>query len=414
VAGGVGLEIARLERIAGSPYPVTPPPRFSSITASAADALPELGDLLVPEPRSVTRGQTLLRVFEELGLDASDARVAASAATEHIDPRRLRAGDRFSAYFGTEGSVARVVFDVDERGRLELLRSSEGWHSDWRPYRLMTHERVVGGSLRGGLESSVAAAGAPAMVAYRLADVFQWDLDFNRDLRVGDRFAVAYGEVRADGRFQRVAEIEAAVYENQGRLLEAYRYGEEGAYYDGEGRPLRKQFLRSPLEFSRVTSQFSHRRFHPVLKTYRPHYGVDYGAPTGTPVRVTASGVVVSAAWNDGGGRMVVVRHPNAFQTSYLHLSRFADGVRAGARVAQGQVIGFVGLTGLATAAHLDYRVRQNGRYIDPLSVRNEPVPALKGVELERFFAWRSELRRRLGGGDATPFPDHGPLAVGG
>ncbi|HVS63129.1 MAG TPA: M23 family metallopeptidase [Thermoanaerobaculia bacterium] len=415
LSGGVAFEISRLERIAGSPFPITPAPHFSPITASAADALPGLDDLLVPQPHSVARGQTLLRVFEELGLESEDARVAASAATEHLDPRRLRAGERFSAYFGSEGSVARVVFEVHQQGRVEVARSSGGWQSEWRPYRLMTQQRVLAGALAGGFEASVEAAGGPAMVAYRLADVFQWDLDFNRDLRLGDRFAAVYAEVRADGRFQRVGEIEAAVYENQGRLLQAYRFGEGGAYYDGEGRPLRKQFLRSPLEFSRVTSGFSHRRFHPVLKTYRPHYGVDYGAPTGTPVRVTASGVVVSAAWNDGGGRMVVVRHPNSFQTSYLHLSRFADGVRGGARVTQGQVIGFVGSTGLATAAHLDYRVRQNGRYIDPLSVRNEPAPPLMGASLERFFVVRDRLREEL---SRAPSPmtslDVGPLSVGG
>ncbi|HVS64530.1 MAG TPA: peptidoglycan DD-metalloendopeptidase family protein [Thermoanaerobaculia bacterium] len=392
-----GHEVGRLERYASSPYPVEGAPRYSAHSASRADALPELDQVPIPVSRALAPGQTLLRVFQDLGLPPGEAHAAAGAASEHLDPRRLRAGDSFSAYLREEGTLARVVFEVEDRGEVEVRRASGGWRSDWRPYRVVTSEEVVSGELDAGLESAVRAAGAPPLVAYRLADVFQWDLDFTRDLRLGDRFNVLYEEVRTEGRTRRVGEIRAAVYENQGRRLEAYRFGDDDGYYDAEGRPLQKQFLRSPLEFSRVTSRFSARRFHPVLKTYRPHYGVDYGAATGTPVRVTASGVVVSVGWSNGGGKTVKVRHPNGYQTGYLHLSRYADGLRAGTRVRQGEVVGFVGATGLATAPHLDYRVQHNGRYIDPLSVRNEPAPPLDAIALERFLVLRDELRARLG-----------------
>jgi murein DD-endopeptidase MepM/ murein hydrolase activator NlpD len=152
-------------------------------------------------------------------------------------------------------------------------------------------------------------------------------------------------------------------------------------------------FLRSPLAFTRITSRFTHRRFHPVLKSWRPHYGVDYGAPVGTPVRVTGDGVVLSVGWDGGGGKTVKVRHPGGYVTAYLHLSGYAKGLGRGDRVRQGEVVGYVGATGLATAAHLDYRVQHNGRWIDPLSLKTVPAPALSSGEIPVFTAWRDQLR---------------------
>jgi murein DD-endopeptidase MepM/ murein hydrolase activator NlpD len=154
--------------------------------------------------------------------------------------------------------------------------------------------------------------------------------------------------------------------------------------------------LRSPLRFSRITSRFTGRRFHPILKTYRPHYGVDYGAPTGTPVRVTANGVVRFAARDRGGGNTVKVRHPNGYLTAYLHLSRFASGIRSGHRVSQGDVIGYVGSTGLATGPHLDYRIQRDGRWINPLTLDNKPAEPISEEQLPAFLAWRDELRLAL------------------
>jgi len=189
-------------------------------------------------------------------------------------------------------------------------------------------------------------------------------------------------------------------------VREAYRFGDPPGYYDGDGRPLRKLFLRSPLRYSRVTSRFSQRRFHPVLKRYRPHYGVDYGAPTGTPVRVTGSGTVAFAGWDRGGGRTVKVRHPNGFMTAYLHLSRFAAGIRSGRRVNQGDTIGYVGSTGLATGPHLDYRVQRNGRWLNPLAMEVEPAPPISEEQMPGFIARRDHLRQALTAGVPQPAPE--------
>jgi len=193
-----------------------------------------------------------------------------------------------------------------------------------------------------------------------------------------------------DGEFYRWGAIFAARFVNRDRSLDALVYPDDDGrlgYYDLEGHPLRKQFLRSPLKFSRITSRFRMSRFHPVLKRRMPHYGVDYGAPVGTPALCTADGTVTLAGRNGGAGNMVRVRHANGYETNYLHLSRFGKDIRRGARVAQGQVVGYVGSTGLSTGPHLDYRVKHNGSWINPLSISSPPVKPLQEDRLQRFLA---------------------------
>ena len=231
---------------------------------------------------------------------------------------------------------------------------------------------------------------------------------------MGDRFEILYERVYLDGEFHRVGSILALIYENDDRRLEAYRFGDDGGHYDGEGRPLRKLFLRSPLRYSRVTSGFSSRRFHPVLKQYRPHYGIDSGAPAGTPVRVTGSGVVQSAGWDRGGGKTIKVRHPNGYMTAYLHLSRFAQGIQSGKRVGQGEVIGYVGSTGLANGPHLDYRMQRDGRWMNPLTLKSKPAEPIPTQLLQEFESWGDLLRAALKSGDSidlTRVPASGQVA---
>jgi len=259
----------------------------------------------------------------------------------------------------------------------------------------------VSGAIDGAFDRSVQAAGAPAALAYRLANILQWDVDFARDLKKGDRFEALYEETLLEGKPYGVGEVVAVAYESGGRRTEAFRFGHDKTYYDGLGQPLRKMFLRSPLRYSRVTSRFSYHRFHPVLGVFRPHYGVDYGAPIGTPVEVTAAGVVASAGWERGGGNVVRVRHAGSYVTAYLHLSRFARGIRPGARVGQGNVIAFTGMTGLATGPHLDYRVQRGGQWIDPLSLGSVRDRELPSRQLASFHGWRDEVRAAWKSGHA-------------
>ncbi|MEE2775546.1 MAG: peptidoglycan DD-metalloendopeptidase family protein [Acidobacteriota bacterium] len=396
---GAGLlyrETARLEAEARSPFPVSVAGSYQglgqTVRAFVRDAVP--ADIPLAVPGRIRRGQNLSQVLVELGLDRSDADRATRVAAEHVDLRRLRAGSRYAGYVALEGGLVGFDLHLDGKGRFEMSRDGSGWRGAWREFERSVEVRRASGTLESSLEAAFRASGAPAAAAYEMAEVLQWDVDFNRDLRKGDLFDVVYEEVMIEGEVHGVGNVLAAVLHNGDRRLEAYRF--EDGYYDAAGRPLRKLFLRSPLKFSRVTSSFSSRRFHPILKKYRPHYGVDYGAPTGTPVRVTASGVVASAKATQGGGRTVSVRHPNDYVTHYLHLSRYGEGVGSGRRVVQGDVIGFVGATGLATAPHLDYRVQLAGRWINPANLKNEPAPPLAEAELASFVDRRDALRAGL------------------
>jgi murein DD-endopeptidase MepM/ murein hydrolase activator NlpD len=403
LALGLTLATHRLESHSASPYPMRPALRYQEtlvmapVWAFRGGDLPT--DIHLPVELSFRSGDTLSVVLSELGFAPAAAEAVISELKKYVDVRRLRPLDRYAALVGSDTEPEGFRLTVSGKGRVEVRQEDGQWRSRWRPFVEDTESRVILGVLDGSLESSIGRVGGETVLAYAMADVLQWDLDFNRDLRLGDRFQILYQTVYLDGEFHRVGDILGLIYENRGRRLEAYRFGEEHHHYDAEGRPLRKLFLRSPLRYSRVTSGFSNRRFHPVLKRNRPHYGIDYGAPTGTPVRVTAGGVVAFVGWDGGGGKTVKVRHPNGYLTAYLHLSRFAGGLRRGVRLTQGEVVGYVGSTGLATAPHLDYRIQKDGRWINPMSLKNEPAEPIPEDRMAEFVAWREELRSEMQAG---------------
>ena len=399
----------RLESYCASPYPLSRTLRFdrrlidSPVWASRPDH--DLRSIELPLEFNFSRGQTLGEVVEGLGLEAGEARALISEIERHVDVRRIRPTDRYAAMLDTTSELTGLRLTLDGKGYLLLKRHDSVWTGSWYPFVEERQIRLVKGSLEGALEVSIRRAGGEIVLAYEMAEVLQWDLDFNRDLRLGDTFEVLYERVLVDGEFSRVGEVLALNYVNNGRRLEAYRFGADGGYYTADGQPLRKLFLRSPLKYSRITSGFTSRRFHPVLKRYQPHFGVDYGAPTGTPVRATGSGTVSFVGWNGGGGKTVKVRHPNGYLTAYLHLSRYASGIRSGRRVYQGDVIGFVGATGLATGPHLDYRIQRDGRWINPLELDNKPAEPVSAEQMPRFIEWREELRRALETGQSVGSP---------
>lgn len=383
---------------AASPYPIAPTVPFASVQTMmerAAEGEP------MPMVFAFESGETLSDALTSVGLSRSEIGPVVGEISRWADPRKIRPADQYSAAYGDQGGVETFELWVARKGRVRVARAGDGWAGEWQPFERTLEVRGIEGTLESALESAIAAAGGETGLAVLMADVFQWDLDFTRDLRTGDAFKILYERVYLDGVPDGLGSILAVSYQNGGRLLEAYRFGPDGAYFDAEGRPLRKMFLRSPLRYSRVTSRFSKRRFHPVLKRYRPHYGVDYGAPRGTPVRATGNGTVVSARWDGGGGKTVKIRHPNSYLTAYLHLSGFAKGIRSGRRIRQGDVIGYVGSTGLSTAPHLDYRVQRNGSWIDPLSLKSVPADPVPHERLSEFLAWRDELRSSLNEGKA-------------
>ena len=373
--------------------------RYSDgLPVAAADAVPAAILAATPAPYFLQDGETLDGVFESLGVASEDRLQLVELASSKVNVRRLRPGNVYQPYFDS-GRMTRFDLEVDGQGELTLQGGPGRWSSSYRAYERSSQLMAVKGRLDSSFEGAMREAGAEATLAYKVAEVFQWDLDFNRDLRTGDEFEVVYERDYLDGQYRGLGDVVAAVYRGGNRELRAYRYGEDGGYYDPEGRPLEKMFLRSPMKYSRVTSRFSRRRFHPVLKRYRPHYGVDYGAPTGTPVHATATGTVISAGRNGGAGRMIKLRHPNDYQTAYLHLSGYARGVRAGARISQGQVIGYVGSSGLATGPHLDYRVQHRGKWIDPMSLNNLPADPIPMEQVDQFLVWRGLVDEALSSG---------------
>jgi len=253
------------------------------------------------------------------------------------------------------------------------------------------------------------AHGENLLLPLELAEIFSGEVDFNSDLQQGDRFNVLFDRAVRNGEFVGYGDILAAEIETGGRRLTAFRFtdadGKPG-WYDEEGRSLRRAFLKTPLPFDpRVTSGFSYNRFHPVHGTRRPHLGVDFGAPTGTRVLAVAGGVVTTAAWSGEAGRLVRVKHAGGYETLYLHLNGFAPGIRSGARVDQGQVIGYVGMTGAVTGPHLDYRVVKDGRYLNPMTAFSG-MPAGEPLSLEQmaeFVSVRDEARSQIAARLVTP-----------
>jgi murein DD-endopeptidase MepM/ murein hydrolase activator NlpD len=248
-------------------------------------------------------------------------------------------------------------------------------------------------------------AGLSDVTIMKLADVFNYDIDFAQDLRSGDTFSLIFEEVWRDGERVRTGDILAASFTNRGKRFEIYRFVDADGradYYSSDGRSRARAFIRTPLEFSRITSRFSLGRKHPVLGTMRAHRGVDYGAPTGTPIKATGAGTVEFIGTQNGYGKVVILKHGKEFTTLYGHMSRFAKGVQRGSRVQQSQIIGYVGMTGLATGPHLHYEFRKGGAHRDPLSVDLPVADPLSGTEIARFKRITMPLIAQMGTLEST------------
>lgn len=355
-----------------------------------------------PIQTTVASGDTLESLSRRL---AGDEWVLwRDALSSEIDSRRLRPGTLFDGLRSPGGSLQELRVVLDRRSELFFEATDDGISSSRIEREVVSEVVRLEGVVETSLFQAVSDSGGRPALAVEIAEIFRWDVDFIRDLRRGDHFVVVVDEQRIEGEFYRYGTIFAARFTNKDKAMNAVVYPDRDGrlgYYDLDGVPLRKMFLRSPLKFSRVTSRFSNSRFHPVLKRSMPHYGVDYGAPVGTPVHATADGVVTLAGRNGGGGNTVRLRHPNGYETNYLHLSSYGRSVRKGVRVSQGQVIGYVGSTGLSTGPHLDYRVRHNGRWINPLTISSPPVKPLEADRLQRFLGHALAVLDLIEGGEA-------------
>lgn len=388
-----------------------PPPR----------AVPAVAATVAPQPaferRESTIGKrgTLAGALDDLGIEAPGEWVV--AVDEIQDVRRLRPGTGVAGRFDATGPVTLVVRDAADRW-IEVERTEDGRLAATRrevPTRVSVETAV------GEVEVSVAAALSEldwgASLTHAFADIFQWDIDLLVDPRPGDRLRIVYEVERAEalpseipafgarrdtaGAFLGLGRVLAARYDGERASSSAFWIEDDagdGNYYDAEGKPLRKAFLKSPLNYRRISSGFSRARRHPVTGKVRPHYGVDFAAPRGTPVAATADGRVSHVGWLGGAGKAVKVRHGSEYETLYGHLSRYARGLSRGQTVRQGDVIGYVGSTGLATGPHLHYTLYISGRPVDPLRFKSpsvEPLPAeLEPALIAAVYRWDAVMER--------------------
>ena len=340
---------------------------------------------------TVEKGDTISKILEGTGSEGIYQYI--SAARQVFSMRSFREGQPYAIVTDTaSGRVKRFEYEIDNRRRL-VVEGVEEPVARVEAIEYVTLLGTVEATISDNLFQAVADVGESPQMALQLAELFGAEINFIRDLQEGDSFSVLVEKRYREGEYKGYGRILAAHFTNKGKTFEAYLFrdgSERAQYYNRKGENLRKTLLQAPLAFTRVTSRFTSSRKHPILGYSRPHMGVDYGAPTGTPVKAVGEGTVTKRGWAGGYGNQIIVKHVAGLESMYSHLSGYARGLRQGQRVRQGQVIGFVGSTGLATGPHLDFRLRQNGNFINPtkaINPRGAPVSAKRRAAFEKTVA---------------------------
>lgn len=341
---------------------------------------------------TIRSGDTLAGALVRMGVDGGTAQAMVAAFAEAFNVRHIRPGDAVRLVFEKEVEAERPILLEYRRGPVEEIvvrREGEAWKASPRKFDIQTEKVLVSGVLESSLSEAVVAAGERADLAIALADVLAWDVDFFLDPRRGDEFQILVEKRTFQGRTIGYGDILAAEYRGEVtgvRRVFLYPNPKTGRpeYYAQDGSSAQRSFLKTPLKFSRISSGFG-GRIHPTLKYYKQHRGVDYAAPTGTPVWAIGDGVVTRAGWGGACGNMVRLRHTNGFETVYCHFSRIAPGIRVGKRVAQKEVIGYVGTTGRSTGPHLHFEVVKHGSHVNPLTLKLPPAEPLPESELPAF-----------------------------
>lgn len=365
---------------------------------TVVEALPPIGfrsDDFSCEESVVRSGETFTGLMSRLGLDMKQAYDLATACDSTFDVTRMRAGNVVRAYSDTtSGALSYVVYEMDRiRQAVFQCRDSAAVWIYEKP--VTTNRRYADVSISSSLWADMAKAGSSPALIMKLSDIFAWSIDFF-GLQKDDRFRVIYDEKEVDGEPFAIDTVYFARFSREGSddiYAIMFDQGDGGnVYWDEKGQSVRKAFLKAPLEFKRISSGFSYARKHPVTGQVKPHTAVDYAAPTGTPVVALGDGTVLSAGWAGGGGNTVKIRHNSVYTTSYMHLSKYGPGIKAGVHVKQGQVIGYVGMTGTATGPHLDFRVYMNGEPVNPLTLESpsaEPIREEFRAALDSTFQVR-------------------------
>jgi len=371
-------------------------------TAPAVPAPPSPAEAGPPAPTTeeitIQKGQTISDILAGYRFSAEEIHRLIQQIKPVFKLDKIVAGRRLRLTLDAAGDVRALEYPIDEKSYLVVAREGSDYKAEKKPYVFETKLAYIWGTIEDNPINAVLQRGETDALTIRMTDLFAWDIDFYTELRRGDAFRMVYEKRYLEGKFYGYGEILAAEFICQSQAFEAFRFEypdtKKADYFDLEGKSVRKQFLRSPLPYGApITSRFSYNRLHPIRKIYTAHYGIDYGAPVGMPVHATADGVVVSAGLNGAAGNMVHLKHKNGYETMYLHLARIF--VKARDQVAGGKILGTVGNTGESTGPHLDYRVKQGGSYVNPLSWKFLPAEPLP-PEFKEAFKKRVETGRLM------------------
>lgn len=358
------------------------------------------------EELTVRANQFLSDILSAKGISYQTIDQMVKVCNPLFDFRKMNVGHQFVFFMSRKSprQVEHLVYEID---KLKYIKVSMGdtIKATLGEKEIVHVEKTASAKIRSSLWKTIQENNLSPGLAIQLSDVFAWSVDFF-GIEKGDYFKVMYREDHVDGECIGIGKIHAAVFSHHKKVIYAFNFDQDGVwdFFDEKGQSLRKAFLKAPLKFNRISSRFSNARLHPILKILRPHHGIDYAAPSGTPVHSIGDGRVVVKGWDGkGGGNYIKIAHNSVYATVYMHLSGFAPGVSQGQSVKQGQLIGFVGSTGLSSGPHLDFRVFQNGKPIDPLSVESPPVEPVKPENVSRYLTYISPLKKTL---DGLPFSE--------
>jgi murein DD-endopeptidase MepM/ murein hydrolase activator NlpD len=346
---------------------------------------------------TVSEGDIPADIFSEHGnFDMNDTLAILEASEDVFDLTHLKIGQNLRFYFdeGKESKATRMEYDCNTEKKIVVERNGQDFKVQEVPIEYEVTQEIARGTIDDFFYVDAMQSGLSEATAVEVADLFAFDIDFMTNIRKGDSFVVVYEKRKRDGQDAPDGKILAAKFVNDGQTYYAYYFDNDndGAYYDGDGHELEKQFLKAPLSYKRISSTFTNARFHPITKKWTAHQQVDYAAPTGTPVVAAANGTITSAGWEGGWGNMIRMKHDNGYTTHYGHLSGFAKGIKTGVQVSRGDLIGFVGSTGWSTGPHLDYGMKQNGTPINPLSFVQPKGEPLEGEMMQKF----EEVKKRF------------------
>jgi murein DD-endopeptidase MepM/ murein hydrolase activator NlpD len=400
------------EPAVGSPAPLvypggstSPSPAVAARSAAPAAAGPQQATVAATIEVIVGRNDTLDAIFRRMALDPADLAAIRQLPGIRQSLDFLKPGDAIKLTH-SEGTVQELSRKVSETQTLHVVRDDGGFAAQMTENPVQTRIRTASATIDSSLFQAAESAQISETVALKLANVFAWDIDFVLDIREGDRFTAVYEQIYQDGKYLRDGEVLAAEFVNNGRVYRAVRYASDSGavgYYTPDGKPMRKAFLRAPVDFTRVSSVFDPHRLHPILNLIRGHMGTDYAAPIGTPVHAAGDGHVSFEGVRGGYGNAIVLSHSNDISTLYGHMSRFARNIHLGSHVQQGEVIGYVGMTGLATGPHLHYEYLMNGVHMDPQTVKLPGADPLPVDALGKFRAQTATYLAALpGNGPAT------------